>query len=103
LLTKGTADKIRGEDKADNLFAPIRNAHGHFKDAFDDIGDDNRIIAFPNNRLSLHHALLSAKLPQRIKFIGFEAGANCTVTHNALGAVLHDASLDLARAAGNNS
>jgi hypothetical protein len=103
LLTKGTADKIRGEDKADNLFAPIRNAHGDFKDAFDDVGNHNRIIAFPNNRLSLGHALLAAKLPQRIKLIGFEAGANCTVPYNALGAVLHNPSLALARAAGNSS
>mgnify|MGYP006179973573 CR=1 FL=1 len=103
MLTKGPADKIRGEDKADNLFAAIRNAHRNFQDTFDDIGDNNGIVAFPNDSLSLFYTLPSAKLAQRIKLIGFEAGTNCTVTYNALGAVLHDPSLALAHASGNSS
>ena len=45
---KGPANEVRRIDHADNLFSAIFGAGRELQHTFDDIGDKDRFLAFPN-------------------------------------------------------
>jgi len=86
-------DEIGRKDNADNLLASVRRADGKLEYAADDIGDDQRLIAFPDDGLAALHRLFAAQTTQCLQFLRREAGAYCLIADNAFGAVFHAGSV----------
>jgi hypothetical protein len=102
-MAKGPSNKILRKNNPDNLLPAIGQAHRNLEYALDDIGDDNNVITLPKYSLALENLLPSAQPTQKLKLVGFEPGANCTVTYNALGAIFHMFSVAQAAKCGNRS
>ena len=84
-----TSDEIGRIDHAHDLLPSIGERSRELEHAIDDIGDQERILAFPHQGLPRHQLVMTSHFTQQRDFIHIQRGTNRTVADDTGRTMIH--------------